>query len=453
MTTELMGTAEIAELLGVTRQRIDQIAREDSTFPSAEATLQSVRIWSRETVERWARATGRLPAQVEDPEMAAGITAASKSAVRNKTCFLIGPIGNKFAPHGSTLRETYEEALGVWEEVVRPACEAVGLDPVRADGLAKAGEITEQIFRRLLTDDVVIADLTGANPNVMYELGLRHTRNLLTIQIGEFGRLPFDINTIRTVMFSRSAHGLVQARRDLVEVLTLGLLDQYDAVTATRVWNELPATALPDAPKVQEAETPPADEPGFVDTVVAGEVSLNLIASILASIGEETTGLGGLAEEATNAMSKSDARGAGMAGRLNVLTKFAGQLEAMAPRLKEKVDHYTSEMNRVDLMILALISQLEQSPTQLEDEGVLKGATTIRAFASVSREALEKMSGMVASMRANAKLARVVREPTRRVAGELDRFQEATAVTDEWDRRLQALGVPSPVGLPELPTD
>ena len=39
----------------------------------------------------------------------------------------------------------------------------------------------------------MIADLTQANPNVMYELGLRHTQKKLTIQIGEAGRLPFDV--------------------------------------------------------------------------------------------------------------------------------------------------------------------------------------------------------------------------------------------------------------------
>jgi hypothetical protein len=66
----------------------------------------------------------------------------------------------------------------------------VGLNPIRAGHISDSGEITEQIFRHLRDDDVVIADLTGANANVMYELGLRHTINKLTIQVGEFRRLP-----------------------------------------------------------------------------------------------------------------------------------------------------------------------------------------------------------------------------------------------------------------------
>src|SRR5207248_7031599 len=112
------------------------------------------------------------------------------------------PIGNRHAAHGSPEREAYEEALRVMEEVIEPACARVRLTPVRADQLARAGEITEQIFRRLRDDDIVIADVTGANANVMYELGLRHTRAALTVQIGEFGRLPFDVNVMRTFQFS-----------------------------------------------------------------------------------------------------------------------------------------------------------------------------------------------------------------------------------------------------------
>jgi hypothetical protein len=58
-------------------------------------------------------------------------------------CFVIGPIGSRLAEAGSPARVSYEEALQVLEEVVLPACTKVGLEAVRADGLSRAGEITE----------------------------------------------------------------------------------------------------------------------------------------------------------------------------------------------------------------------------------------------------------------------------------------------------------------------
>lgn len=55
----LVGVAEIAEMLGVTRQRVNQLAREEG-FPQPEAELSAGRIWKRSDVVAWARRTGRL---------------------------------------------------------------------------------------------------------------------------------------------------------------------------------------------------------------------------------------------------------------------------------------------------------------------------------------------------------------------------------------------------------
>jgi len=243
------------------------------------------------------------------------------------TCFVIGPIGSRLADHGSAEREIYEDALRVMEEVIEPACSHHGLAPVRADTLAQAGEITEQIFRRLRDDDVVIADVSGANANVMYELGLRHTRDKLTIQLGEYGRLPFDVNTIRTISFSRSRIGLIDARNELIRVLAAGLGGDYDPVTATRVWNETSRSEEvadnlnDDAAAVQTAA--PEDERGFIDVMAAAEEQVEALSPALEEIGSEIVEMGELAERSAELMSRSDAAGKGMRGRLQITTQFA----------------------------------------------------------------------------------------------------------------------------------
>lgn len=55
MTHHLVGVAEIAELLGVSRQRVDEITRTHADFPVPEAELRSGRIWKRADVEKWAK--------------------------------------------------------------------------------------------------------------------------------------------------------------------------------------------------------------------------------------------------------------------------------------------------------------------------------------------------------------------------------------------------------------
>lgn len=54
----LMGLTEIAEALGISRQRVDQLTRRED-FPKPAAVLASGRIWKTEDIEKWAREEGR----------------------------------------------------------------------------------------------------------------------------------------------------------------------------------------------------------------------------------------------------------------------------------------------------------------------------------------------------------------------------------------------------------
>ena len=57
---DLVGVAEVAELLGVTRQRVDALARTHTLFPEPVATIAAGRVWLREDIEEWASRDGRL---------------------------------------------------------------------------------------------------------------------------------------------------------------------------------------------------------------------------------------------------------------------------------------------------------------------------------------------------------------------------------------------------------
>jgi hypothetical protein len=295
----------------------------------------------------------------------------------------------------------------------------------------------------LRDDDIVIADLTGANPNVMYELGLRHTRNALTVQIGEYGRLPFDITVIRTIQFSRSTHGLITARNELIEMLETGLTGEYDIVTATRIWNEGEEvdTGAPP-PEVGEETADLPEPPGFIDLVAEGEANQQPLIAATEAIGEHLAELGRRAEAATQRMSESDARGAGMRGRLAVTSQFANEIDAIAEKLEEDVSNYETAMGLVSAGTLAIIERIEEDPTQLP--AAMDFGRLLRQTAAQGREGLESMQGFVASMIEAARASRVMRKPSRRIANALDRFAAASQSMDEWDRRLQALGVEVP---------
>jgi len=117
----------------------------------------------------------------------------------NPLCFVLMPFGTKKDPTGGP-DINFDS---VYEQAIRPAIEAAGMDAIRADEELTGGIIQKPMFERLLLCDFALADLTTANPNVFYELGVRHAaRPATTLAI--FARhqsLPFDIAYLRSLSY------------------------------------------------------------------------------------------------------------------------------------------------------------------------------------------------------------------------------------------------------------
>ena len=112
-----------------------------------------------------------------------------------KHCFIIGPIGED----GSDIRKRSDQLL---KHVITPSVESLGYAPIRADKISEPGLITSQVIQHIVDDPLVVADLTGSNPNVYYELALRHAiRKPLVQLICKGDKLPFDVAGMRTIPF------------------------------------------------------------------------------------------------------------------------------------------------------------------------------------------------------------------------------------------------------------
>ena len=108
-------------------------------------------------------------------------------------CFIICPIGSK----NSEERKHSDKLLN---HVFKPVLDSKQYNTIRADQVAKVGLITTQIINLILESSLVIADLTDQNPNVFYELALRHASRKPYIQVIKKGqKIPFDLSGIRTI--------------------------------------------------------------------------------------------------------------------------------------------------------------------------------------------------------------------------------------------------------------
>ena len=123
---------------------------------------------------------------------------------RSPLCFVLMPFGRKTDAAGRTT-----DFDAVYREIIEPAVVEVGLDPIRADEERVGGTIHKPMFERLMLCDFAIADITGANPNVFYELGIRHAMRprSTVILFAEGTTLPFDIALLRGVPYRTSDTG------------------------------------------------------------------------------------------------------------------------------------------------------------------------------------------------------------------------------------------------------
>lgn len=126
--------------------------------------------------------------------------AADSSHELRRTCFIDMPFGKK-KDLASATEIDFDQ---IYETAIEPAVRDAGLLPVRGDRERTGGIIHLPMFGRLLLSDVVVADLTLGNPNVFYELGIRHTaRPFTTVPIfATIHPLPFDVNLVRAIPYS-----------------------------------------------------------------------------------------------------------------------------------------------------------------------------------------------------------------------------------------------------------
>jgi len=367
-------------------------------------------------------------------------TQLSASAMK---AFVIGPIGDKDVEDGSPARLAYEEGIQVFEDVIAPACTAYGLEAVRADMISRAGEIPEQIFRQLRDCPVVIADLTGANPNVMFELGLRHTTGLVTIQIGEKGRLPFDVAAIRTIMFKRTEAGLVQARKDLSKSLVANLNTGGDPVTATRIWFEASLleqkSTAPESAEVADA-TSDEDAPGFLELLAEMETGTQSLVQTTVAAASIIQDISAVYSEATASIHQAEASGGGASARLAIAELTATKLNEQAARLEVVSGEFARTVDRIEPGIQYLLGRLAEEPEQLA--AVPDFPLQVKNLCDAARSSIEGSNAMRTNAIEIGKASRSLKRAGERLAPSFKRFSDTSERVAGWSKLLDILSPP-----------
>jgi hypoxanthine phosphoribosyltransferase len=148
----------------------------------------------------------------------------SASKLSKLKSFVLMPCGNN-----SEYEANQEEADFIFDEIIKPAVSLlkednlIEIEILREIDRNVSGMITNTIVKDLLDSDVVIVDVTGRNPNVFFELGIRYAlRNKVTVVIAQEGtEIPFDIKGYRYIEYNK--YKPKEARQKIAQYIREGL--------------------------------------------------------------------------------------------------------------------------------------------------------------------------------------------------------------------------------------
>ena len=163
-------------------------------------------------------------------------------------CFVLMPFGRKPDATGCII-----DFDAVHHEILAPAIAAAGLEPLRAYEELQGGIVHKPMFERLILCELAVADLTTANANVFYELGVRHAlRPYTTVLVcAEGSRVPFDVSLDRYLPYRLDADGRPTDVHPTRDLLAQRLEAAKDARTDSPVYQLMADLPPPDVAHVK----------------------------------------------------------------------------------------------------------------------------------------------------------------------------------------------------------
>jgi hypothetical protein len=240
-----------------------------------------------------------------------------------------------------------EDLADVYEYLIVEGLTDAGYSVKRADDILSQSNILEDILAGITSSDLIVADLTGSNPNVYYELGIAHALNkkviLLTQSVDE---LPFDLRSYRVITYSVHFAKMNQAKSELSHLASEALKGKVPFGNPVKDFNGKSNTYQSESSSVSFEEDEPESEYGFLDYRVKLEEGFEELAELITSVGTK------LEQEVVPEVRRSgDKLNSGKYStkeQRNIVKDLAGHLQNYGVFLKPSNEKYRAVLKDVE---------------------------------------------------------------------------------------------------------
>lgn len=324
-----------------------------------------------------------------------------------------------------------------YESVVRPTCEQLGLTLLRADRLMDAGLPENHLPRLIAEVDIVVADLSGSDEELVFALGMRHALGRCTVHVTEGRGTLRGTGRTPSVEFPSHSAGATRARQQLTAVLA-------------DISREAPFTLSPSAPPPASpapptsvlstlAEDDAADAPGFIDLAVEAEAQFQAISGDMADVEAAMADLTAMMELLGEDMTRLGHPGVTTSAKLAILNRLAKAIDGPARDLEVAAERFAERMTAGVVAFNAFLDWVAKTPrAEWPDNvpGILDDLLGTSSTVQVAAGDLTEVTGLINMVGA---ASRHLRGPIRRIIGSFQTLFRSVAVFEEWRARAVAL--------------
>ncbi|MFJ5232366.1 hypothetical protein ACIQBJ_21030 [Kitasatospora sp. NPDC088391] len=366
----------------------------------------------------------------------------SRTARQPQNCAVIGPIEEPRPEAAPPDRPALPEVLSAFELIVEPACARLGIEPMRSDRIFRSDEITAQACEELLAADLLIVDVSGGSPDVMYGLGLWRATGKPVVHIGETGQLPFDIVPFPTIVFRCSPVGMAEARNELAEALSRVLRGGVDRPARARVLH--PPTGPGGHGSAARgpgggSDSPEGSPSGLVEQFTELAPGLTATSDHISEIITLVTDVAAAAEEFGPGVRRAARSGSPMSVQLAFTERLSAALSEPASELRKSARRLAVQMAGIDTSVQAALDLFERVPPahwSAEDREFLGQLVDI---STAARHGAETLTLFRAVMDVMIAVHHELRGPARDIATAVAELGGSMAVLEAWDRRAGRL--------------
>jgi hypothetical protein len=339
------------------------------------------------------------------------VTMANDTIVRPRA-FVIMPFGEGFNE--------------IYNLFISGALIEAGYDVLRADDIRSQQNILKDIVVSIVNSNLIVADLTGANPNVYYEVGLAHAfRKQVILMTQEIDDLPFDLRSYRVISYSTHFSDINRAKTQLVSLATDARTGKIPfGSPVTDFLSGLPAKAIiQEEEKTEKMQQTIVGEAGLLDYIVDMEDGFTKLSETVLKVAAEMESISKTTTAETERLNALSGSGGPARTKRAVVINIAQFYSRFADSLSRYNDDYADSLTTTRTSLEYLIRA--QRPSNDEERHQLRAfVEQMNIFETSVQEAKASIDSLAEITRKMPRVERTFNIAADSIVHQLDKYSQ-----------------------------